>query len=119
MIDSLFILHLVFVIFFISIPFWPIKYLTYGVYAPLLLATIWIIFDGCPLTKVQRGLNDEYFARILLKPFRPNITKEQTTRFSYYILLIVSVIGFIRLCPDLWPFVKQQKDYKEEKYKKN
>ena len=102
MVDSLFILHLVFVIFFLSIPFWPIQYLIYGVFAPIILATIWVILDGCPLTKIQQGLNDEYFAQILLKPFRPNITKEQTTRFSYYILLLVTVISMIRLCPKIW-----------------
>ena len=105
MIDSLFILHLIFMIFFLSIPFWPLTYLKYGVYAPILLATIWIIFDGCPLTKIQAGLNDEYFARILLQYIVPNISKEATTRFSYYILLLVTVIGMIRLCPkNILPF---------------
>lgn len=109
MIDSLFFLHLVFIIFFLSIPFWPIKYLTYGVFAPVILATIWVIFDGCPLTKIQKGLNDEYFARILLQPLFPNISKEQTTRFSYFLLLVVTVIGMIKLCPKLLPFVKDDK----------
>jgi hypothetical protein len=48
--DYVFILHLVFILFFLSIPFWKLKYLRYGIYAPILLASIWIIFDGCPLT---------------------------------------------------------------------
>lgn len=95
--DSLFILHLIFIIFFLSIPFWSQKYLAYGVYTPLALATIWILFNGCPLTKIQRDLNDEYFSRVLLKPFFPDITNEQTARVSYYILLLITVIGFNKI----------------------
>ena len=98
--DIVFLLHLLFIIFFLSIPFWKIKYLRYGVYAPIILATIWIIFNGCPLTQIQRDLNDEYFSRVLLKIFYPDISDETTVRISYYILLLVTLIGFIRLCPN-------------------
>jgi hypothetical protein len=96
--DILFLIHLLFIIYFLSIPFWPIRYLQYGVYAPILLATIWIIFNGCPLTHVQRELNDEYFSRVLLKHIFPNISNESTVRVSYYLLLLVTVLGFKRLC---------------------
>lgn len=104
MLDQLFILHLTFVIFFLSIPFWPLKYLKYGVFAPFILETIWIIFKGCPLTKIQSFLNDEYFAQILLKPFFKDISKEQTTRFTHYLLLFITIISMIRICPKLLPF---------------
>lgn len=97
--DLLYILHITFIIFFLSIPFWKLKYLKYGVYAPIALASIWILFDGCPLTRIQEDLNDEYFSKVLLQNFIPNITRESTARASYYILLLVTVIGFIRLCP--------------------
>lgn len=99
--DVLYALHLTFVIFFLSIPFWSKKYLIYGLYAPILLATIWIIFDGCPLTKIQYNLNDEYFSRVLLEKFIPNVSKESASRFSYYILLCVTLISAIRICPQL------------------
>ena len=98
--DLVFMLHLFFIIFFLSIPFWKIKYLRYGVYAPITLATIWIIFNGCPLTLIQKDLNDEYFSRVLLKVFYSNISDQTTVRISYYILLLVTMIGFIRLCPN-------------------
>ena len=93
-------LHLFFIIFFLSIPFWKIKYLRYGVYAPITLATIWIIFNGCSLTQIQKDLNDEYFSRVLLKVFYSDISDQTTVRISYYILLLVTMIGFIRLCPN-------------------
>lgn len=96
--DAVFILHLIFILFFLSIPFWKLKYLRYGIYTPILLATIWIIFDGCPLTQIQKDLNDEYFSRVLLRVFYPNISDESTVRISYYILLLVTIISYIRLC---------------------
>ena len=99
--DIVYILHLTFIIFFLSIPFWSLKYLKYGVFIPLILATIWIIFKGCPLTKIQEDLNDEYFSKVLLQNFIPDITRETTARVSYYILLVVTVVGMIRLCPSL------------------
>jgi hypothetical protein len=98
--DLVFMLHLFFIIFFLSIPFWKIKYLRYGVYAPITLATIWIIFNGCPLTQIQKDLNDEYFSRVLLKVFYSDISDQTTVRISYYILLLVTMIGFIRLRPN-------------------
>ncbi len=95
-----FVLHLFFIIFFLSIPFWKIKYLRYGVYIPIILASIWILLDGCPLTLIQKDLNDEYFSRVLLKIFYSDISDETTVRISYYILLLVTIIGFMRLCPN-------------------
>lgn len=97
--DALFILHLTFILFFLSIPFWKLKYLRYGIYTPIILATIWIIFNGCPLTLIQKDLNDEYFSRVLLRIFYPDISNESTVRISYYILLLVTIISYIRLCP--------------------
>lgn len=97
--DAIFTLHIIFILFFLSIPFWNLKYLRYGIYAPILLSTIWIIFDGCPLTKIQKDLNDEYFSRVLLRVFYPDISNEKTLRISYYILLLVTIIAYIRLCP--------------------
>jgi hypothetical protein len=97
--DAIFILHLIFILFFLSIPFWNITYLRYGIFAPILLASIWIIFNGCPLTQIQKDLNDEYFSRVLLRIFYPDISNETTVRISYYILLLVTIISYVRLCP--------------------
>jgi hypothetical protein len=97
--DILFILHFTFIIFFLSIPTWPIRYLKYGVYAPILLATIWIIFNGCPLTHIQHEMiDDTQFSRVLLSYIYPTISDKTTDTINYYILLLITVIGFYRLC---------------------
>lgn len=96
--DYIFWFHLLFVIIIISIPFWSIGWLKWGIWIPIGLSTGWIIFDGCPLTKFHRFLNDELFSQILLKPFFPQITKLQTTRITHFILLVATFISFKRLC---------------------
>jgi len=106
--DPVFALHLTFVIFFLSIPFWPQRYLIYGALAPITLATVWQVFRGCPLTHIQTNLNDEYFSSILIKPFIPNVTNEEVSRLTYWILLVVATIAFFRLCPQLWEKIFQR-----------
>lgn len=96
--DLVWLLHLTFILFFLSIPFWPLRVLRFGVFMPLVLSTIWILFDGCPLTQIQRDLNDEYFSKVLLRYLFPNITNESAARASYYILILVVTVGMIRLC---------------------
>lgn len=89
--------HLAFLFFIVSIPFWPKKYLKYGVYIPLILTSIWVLFDGCPLTRFHYGLNDEVFAQVLMKPIFPDIDKVQTTRITYWILILITVVSFLKL----------------------
>jgi hypothetical protein len=96
--DILFLVHLIIIIFVLSIPFWSINYLRYGVYIPLILSITWILFDGCPITLVQKDLNDEYFSRVFLRYIKPNITNQETARISYFILLVITYIGMYRLC---------------------
>ena len=94
-------LHLSFLIFFLTIPIWKVKYLKYLAYVPLILATIWIICGGCPLTHIQKDLNDELFSQALLKPIFPNITEMEVLRGSYFILILISVISFYKINKDL------------------
>jgi hypothetical protein len=101
--DLLSILHFIFILFVLSIPTWPIKYLKYGVYTPIILATIWIIFNGCPITHVQhenQTISDKYFSKVLLKHIYPGISDETTLRIVHYVLLLVTVLGFYRISRD-------------------
>ncbi len=100
--DLLFWLHLAIIGFVLSVPFWDLEHLRFGVYVPLLLTTIWLLCDGCPLTAMHNGGNDGYFAQTLLRPFFPNITREQTSRFAYYVLIIITYASAWRLSGSKW-----------------
>ena len=95
--DFLYWFHLAIIIWFFSIPAWPLEYLEYGVYLPLALSAVWLIFDGCPLSRMQTGLQDGDFIYSIIKPVIPNITKEQTTRLCNFGLLLITVISMLRL----------------------
>ena len=95
--DILYIIHLLLSFALLTIPFWPLEYLQYGVYIPFMISTIWIIFNGCPLTKIQTNLNSDNFTKELFKYFVPDISTKYTEHINTFLLLLVTVIGFNRL----------------------
>lgn len=94
--DILFIIHLLLLLIIASIPFWPIKYLEYGVYIPLILSLIWIFCDGCPLTKIHKTDSDT-FSPDVLRFFIPNASEKLSQRINQFLLIAITVIGFRRL----------------------
>ena len=95
--DILYIIHFLLSLTLLKIPFWPLDYLKYGVYIPLIISTIWVIFNGCPLTKMQTNLNSDNFTKEIFKYFIPSISTKYTERINTFLLLLVTVIGFNRL----------------------
>jgi len=95
--DFLYIIHLLLSLTLLTIPFWPLNYLKYGVYIPLFISTIWIIFDGCPLTKIQTNLDSDNFTKEIFRFIMPNISTKYTEHINTFLLLLVTVIGFNRL----------------------
>jgi hypothetical protein len=96
--DLLFVLHLLIMALFASIPMWSHYYLKFGVYLPLLLSASWILFNGCPLTKAQTNLSSNSFTREVYKYVIPNISNKQTVHINTFLLLLITVFGFRRLC---------------------
>ena len=95
--DILFILHILLSFTLITIPFWQIDYLKFGVYIPLIISASWIIFNGCPLTKIQKNLNSNSFTKEIFKYFIPSVSTRSTENINTFILVLVTVIGFNRL----------------------
>lgn len=95
--DLLYALHLLIFLFICSIPFWNVKYLKVGVYIPIILVIIWIIFNGCPLTKVQKNLHGDSFTQNLYRYIMPSITSNQTNNVNTFTLLLITVVGLNRL----------------------
>lgn len=95
--DTLYIIHLLLSLTLLTIPFWPLEYLQYGVYIPLIIATIWILFNGCPLTKIQTNLNSDNFTKEIFKYFIPSISTKYTEHINTFLLLLVTVVSFNRL----------------------
>ena len=94
--DFLIIFHVFLSITFLTIPFWPYKYLQYGAYIPLLLSLIWILFNGCPLSKLH-DVDSSSFTKDLIRIFYPDVSDDFTEKFSTFLLLLITVISFYRL----------------------
>ncbi len=100
------ILHIVVLLFILSIPFHPCGLLRYTMFIPLILPVIWLIFKGCPLTKMHQnvGVNHgDEFVEGLLKKISPKATKADTNNFVTLLLLIIayaSVYRYYKLCPE-------------------
>jgi hypothetical protein len=95
--DSAFLLHLSVPVLLVSIPFWPIPYLRYGVYIPLIISIVWVLFNGCPATKYHMNSSDDSFTRKLYSYVIPNITKKDASHLNTFVLILITVLGFRRL----------------------
>jgi hypothetical protein len=95
--DLVYIIHLCILFIIISIPIWPISYLKWGVYIPIIIAAGWLLFDGCPITKTQTNLKGDTFMQHLYKFINPSITSRQTHHINCFVLLLITIIGFHRI----------------------
>jgi uncharacterized membrane protein YkvI len=95
--DFIFAIHLLLQVILLSIPLWSLNYLKYGVYIPLLISTIWLFFNGCPLTKVQ-SIESNSFTFELLKNVFPDITTQYVDHIIIFAFLLITVVSFHRLC---------------------
>ena len=95
--DWLNALHNLFFGLIASIPFWPIAYLKFGVYVPLTISTVWVMFNGCPLTQAQTNLSSNSFTKEVYKHCIPNISVKYAEHINTFALLLITVVGFYRL----------------------
>ena len=101
-------LHYLILIFILSIVFWPLKYLKYGIFVPWILNFIWLIFGNCPITLMHSKKNNEnnennknerqpsFFHDILLK-INPNISRGYSNIILYFIMMSITMISYLRL----------------------
>jgi hypothetical protein len=96
----LFFINLFVLFFILSIPCWPVRYLKIGVYLPLLLSIIWIVYDECEIIKLQTDSDNSFIEEIYLYIFPSTSVKDANRRssnISIFILLLITDLGFFRL----------------------
>jgi hypothetical protein len=95
--DLMHAVHLLIFGLIMSIPVWPIAYLKFGVYVPLTISTVWVMFNGCPLTQAQTNLSSNSFTKEVYKSCMPNISVKYAEHINTFALLLITVVGFYRL----------------------
>ena len=96
--EILHVLHILMLFVILSIPFWPMSYLRYGVYVPITISLIWVVFNGCPLTQQQTNLRSQSFTKEIYSIFVPGITVKMAEHVNTFAFLLITVIGMHRLC---------------------
>jgi hypothetical protein len=85
------VLHLVFILFFVTLPLYPVKYMYIVRWIPIALLINWFIFEGCPLTIMDKNLNDEGFIEVLVKPF-VKLSRKRIEILTYIFLFVVFLL---------------------------
>ena len=96
--DILYWLHLLILLGILSIPFWPKSWLKYGVYVPITISFMWMVCNGCPLTKQQTNISSKSFTKEVYSMFVPNMTVKTAEHVNTFAFLLITVIGKHRLC---------------------
>lgn len=86
------IIHFVFLVFFVSMPFWPEETMYVARWIPVGLISIWFIFNGCPLTHIDKSLDDQTFSEAIIKPIFGDIGRERVVSLTYIMLFVVTIL---------------------------
>lgn len=82
------IIHIIFIVFFCSLPLFPDRYMYIIRWFPLILIGVWIIFEGCPLTIIDKNLTDKTFIQVLIDPFI-KLSKERVDILTTFFLFVI------------------------------
>lgn len=85
------IVHMLFIIFFVLLPLYPAKYMYILRWIPLALLINWFIFEGCPLTMIDKNLNDEGFIEAIVKPFI-TLSRKRIEILTYIFLFVIFLL---------------------------
>ena len=91
------VLHILILLFFLSIPFLPFNILKKIYFLPIILPLIWVFFGACPIS-VAHGNDPEKmsFTRRIYNNINKNITQRQTSDINTLILVSIMVLIVIR-----------------------
>lgn len=92
----LYALHVLVLLWILSIPFWPVKYLKYGVYVPLAITFMWLVFGACPLTDADPEL--DHFTHHLVSNFVDGVSVETVDNALIFIMVLITFLGTRKLC---------------------
>ncbi len=94
---TLFWIHILIVLAIMSIPLWPRHYLEYGIYIPALMSIIWVICDGCPISKYQTELEGDAFVLVLMRKIYPSITAHKMQDIITALLTTITLLSALKL----------------------
>ena len=98
--NILYILHFLIPLSIILMPLIPNKYLYYIFPYPIIYYIIWIIFHGCPITKIsQKNMKNknDFILPLFKKYINKNITHAQSNNIISLIMTLSIIISAYKL----------------------
>jgi hypothetical protein len=96
--NTIFVLHIILILFLLSFPAWPIKYVHYGIYIPFAISAVWLLFGSCPITHLHEGSDSsETMTHRIYKMVWPDITQSTTSHINVFGLLGITLLGHYRI----------------------
>ena len=76
----------------------PYKYLKIAIFFPWILSLMWVIFNGCPLTKyVNNGEDKGGFMYQNFKLIYPNISRNLVSEIITFITVTIVLSTYVRI----------------------
>ena len=86
-----FYLHILIVVCFLLLPLLPSKYMYIIRWIPMVIIIIWILYDGCPLTHIDKEIEGNQFIKSLVNPFI-KLSNSRIYAIMYYYVFIIFVL---------------------------
>ncbi len=93
--NSVSILHLIFIVIILLLPLSPLRILPYVIMLPSIITLSWVIFDGCFLSNMDDELDDSNFSYTYLKKIFPTIKKSFVDfLWTFYFVFATLIIHY-------------------------
>lgn len=80
--------HILVILLLFSLPLYPSNYMYIVRWIPIALIINWFIFDGCPLTFLDKKLDDREFIEYLISPI-VKLSKQRMNNLLYLFIFII------------------------------
>jgi hypothetical protein len=92
-----YIIHILLVIFVISIPFMPLHIVKKIFWLPLIFPMIWKIFGRCPLNDLHEGNSTDGCIHSILQNMFPKLSRENSNDISHIFVFGTFIISLYRI----------------------
>jgi len=90
-------IHYLIILFFISLPLYPVNILKYIYFVPIILPLLWIIYGNCPITDLDRKTNQSNFIHSLFLKVFPKITIKMSDHIITFILVLIVILSSLKI----------------------
>jgi hypothetical protein len=87
------IIHIILILFVVTLPLQPVKILKYCYFIPIIMPLLWVVFGSCPISTAHGNHPDKVsFTRKFYMKIKKNITQAETSNINTLLLVLIMVL---------------------------